>query len=246
VAILAAAILIGATGCETDSSYRTQARAREVRIEPLVPLPPGATPRTISISPFTMSRLVTVAPEISLTGSELCDIITERARRELADGTQFQIVPPGQPADFVLRGEVMELMIGPETKVSTWSRFLRGGSGGSGSETSQVRPLDMVIEAELVDPRTGAVALRGTGAAKREIQLSQSVNLSGNYQSTSGEGGTTMEGYKFDQQHLQEVFRTAANQLAVDLSRKANDRIFLPEAQARRAPSNEINAATFR
>ncbi|MCC6677206.1 MAG: hypothetical protein IT436_08680 [Phycisphaerales bacterium] len=234
-----------AVGCGTTDGFRTTADAREVKVAALPPLPAGATPRTISIEPFTMSRLITVAPEISLSSAELCAVVTERAQREFVGSPQFRVVAAGQPADYVLRGEIAELMIGPETKVSTFGRLFGGASGGSGSETSQVRPLDMVVEAELVDVRSNSAVIRGIGASKRDIHLSQTVTASGSYQTTNGEGSTSMEGYKFDQQHLQEVIRTAANQLVLDVSRKANERIFTPEAMARKPASGAASAGAF-
>lgn len=237
-------LMTAGAGCGGGDSIRTTSRAREVKVAALPPLPAGATPRTISIERFTMSRLITIAPEISLSSAELCEVVTERAQREFVGSPQFQIVPAGHPADYVLRGEIVELMIGPETSVSTLGRLFGSGSGGSGSESSQVRPLDMVIEAELVEASSNSAILRGIGAAKRDINLSQTITATGNHNATNGEATTSMEGYKFDQQHLQEVIRTAANQLAVDVSQKANQRIFLAEA-ASRGLTNGASAGAF-
>lgn len=240
-----AAIVAMTNGCGSTDTIRTEASTKEVETKPLPPMPAGASPRTLSVDPFVMSRLVTVAPEITLTSTELCELVTDRAKREFSDSQQFQIVGPGQPADYILRGEVVELMIGPETNTSWVSNIFTGNGSGKGSEASKVRPLDMMIEAQLIDSRTGAPVLRGSGASKRDIRLSQTVTGAGSYTGSGGDASTTMTGYKFDQQHLADVFRVAANDLAVKVCQKANTTIFLSEAQARSRPASGVNAAAF-
>lgn len=231
-------------GCGS-SSHRTNATAEAIRVKALPPLPPGAEPRTVAIQPFTMSKLITIAPELNLSTNDLCDLITERTKKEFVGSQQFQVVQAGQPADYILRGEIAELMVGPEIDTAGGVSIFSKGSNGSGDEQSKLRPLDVFIECELVDARTNLAVLRGKGAAKRDVFLSRVVNGNGDYNNTGGAANSFMAGYRFEPQHLQRVFLTAANELAVDVGTQANTLIFNPQAQARRAASTGESAGVM-
>lgn len=223
MAPIAIALLL-ALGCTATGTREGDASAIRTRWQELPEAPAGAPKYEVTVMPFAVSPLVSLPSGTRLSREELATLARAQVIGQLSNSQQITPIPvDGNAATdgsrFVLRGEITRVLAAPTI----------AGTDASGA-TSQ-REMDVRLQlslSEVAPAATRPVCFSSGGARKRVFVTYPRARATAQPVDASLPQNPPEldDEWTIDQQHLQDLMETAANDVVVKLLHVANDRLY--------------------